>query len=99
MSAGSTERLVYMANQIATFFVSQPGDTAALKIADHLTAFWDPAMRRAIIAHVDAGGLGLAPAARTAVELLRHAFAESLQRTLAAAGEESPGHRPGDDAG
>ena len=36
MSGGTTDKLVYMANQIADFFKSQPGDAAALRIADHL---------------------------------------------------------------
>lgn len=39
------EKLVYMANQIATFFKSQPGDDGAERIACHLRDFWDPSMR------------------------------------------------------
>jgi formate dehydrogenase subunit delta len=65
------EKLVYMANQIGTFFNSQDKDTAAAKIAEHIVKFWDPRMRTAILAHVDAGGTGLEPAARKAIETLR----------------------------
>jgi len=70
MSAASPERLVYMANQIARFFASQPGEAAAAT-ADHLRAFWAPAMRKEIIAWVEAGGGGLDPVAAGAVALLR----------------------------
>jgi formate dehydrogenase subunit delta len=67
----TNDRLVYMANQIGTFFTSQDLGTASGKIAEHITKFWDPRMRRAIVAHLDAGGAGLDPAARRAVETLR----------------------------
>jgi len=67
----TNDKLVYMANQIGKFFRSQDTDTAAAKIAEHITKFWDPRMRRAIVAHLDAGGAGLDPAARQAVETLR----------------------------
>jgi formate dehydrogenase subunit delta len=72
-SRGTDDKLVYMANQIGTFFTSQDKGTASAKIADHVTKFWDPRMRRAIIARLDAGGAGLDPAARQAVETLRRA--------------------------
>lgn len=68
---GTTGKLVYMANQIGTFFKSQDVDTASAKIAEHIIKYWDPRMRRTIIAHLDAGGAGLDPAARRAVEALR----------------------------
>lgn len=66
----SPEKLVMMANQIGTFFVSQGGDPATA-IADHLIKFWDPRMRAAILAHMDRGGAGLSPAVATALPLLR----------------------------
>ena len=64
------ERLVHMANQIAAYFVTQPGDGAAEAVADHLRKFWEPRMRAAIIAYVEAGGAGLEPAAADAVRRL-----------------------------
>ncbi|NAZ38137.1 formate dehydrogenase subunit delta [Rubellimicrobium sp. CFH 75288] len=67
-----TGRLVRMANQIATFFASQPGGRGAEETAAHLRAFWDPRMREALFAHLDAGGEGLSPLAREAAERLRH---------------------------
>lgn len=70
-SHGTDGKLIYMANQIGAFFKSQDLATASARIAEHITKFWDPRMRRAIIAHLDAGGAGLDPAARQAVEMLR----------------------------
>jgi formate dehydrogenase subunit delta len=66
----SPDRLVYMANQIGTFFASQHGPDPALGIADHLKKFWDPRMRRAIIAHAAEGGDGLQADVLRAVQAL-----------------------------
>jgi formate dehydrogenase subunit delta len=63
----SPDKLVYMANQIGKFFTSQSEDKAVPLIADHLVKFWDPRMRKAITAHLAAGGSGLDPAVRKAV--------------------------------
>jgi formate dehydrogenase subunit delta len=65
------KRLVAMANDIAAFFDSEPDKVAAAEaVRFHLRRFWDPRMRREIIAHVGAGGQGLSPTARSGVELL-----------------------------
>lgn len=69
----SPDRLVYMANQIGAFFRSQGPAKAVPGITEHLKKFWEPRMRRAIIAHLDAGGEGLAPEVRAAVEALKAA--------------------------
>jgi formate dehydrogenase subunit delta len=67
----SPDRLVYMANQIGKFFVSQGAEKAPAAIADHIGKFWDPRMRSTIVQHLDAGGAGLDPPVRHAVEALR----------------------------
>ena len=67
------EKLVYMANQIGRFFAHQPEDKAVAGIADHIVKFWEPRMRAAIFAHVDAGGAGLDPLALKALRGLRAA--------------------------
>ena len=65
------ERLVAMANDIAAFFDADPDKAVAAEgVRFHLTRFWDPRMRREILAHVGAGGAGLSPTARAAVEML-----------------------------
>lgn len=64
-------RLVAMANDIATFFDSEPDKTIAAEgVRFHITRFWDPRMRREIVAHARGGGEGLTPTARSAVALL-----------------------------
>jgi formate dehydrogenase subunit delta len=65
------ERLVAMANDIAAFFDAEPDKAVAAEgVRFHLTRFWDPRMRREIVAHVGAGGAGLSPTARAAVAML-----------------------------
>ncbi|KEO50511.1 formate dehydrogenase subunit delta [Thioclava pacifica] len=44
------DKLAHMANQIARFFESQPGDQAQA-VADHINANWAPAMRDTFLAH------------------------------------------------
>jgi formate dehydrogenase subunit delta len=66
----SPDKLVYMANQIGTFFASQSPDKASAGIAEHIAKFWDPRMRATIIAHLNAGGAGLDPAVREAIGTL-----------------------------
>lgn len=53
MSEGN--KLVRMANQIATFFHSQPKSGAASGVATHINKFWEPRMRRRFFEMVDAG--------------------------------------------
>ena len=67
----SPDKLVYMANQIGKFFASQGEAQAAAGIANHLEKFWDPRMRLAIFTHLEAGGAGLEPLVRQAVERLK----------------------------
>ncbi len=66
----SLDKLVYMANQIGKFFASQGREQAVAGTADHIQKFWDPRMRAAIFAHLEAGGAGLDPVVRAALESL-----------------------------
>ena len=53
MSAlSSTNKLVRMANQIASFFRSYPDDEAVAGIHKHLVAFWTPKMRATLEAYL-----------------------------------------------
>jgi NADH-dependent formate dehydrogenase delta subunit FdsD len=65
--------LVKMANQIGQFFAAWPDREAARKeVANHLTRFWAPRMRAALLAHVEttAGASGLDPLVTEAVSML-----------------------------
>jgi formate dehydrogenase subunit delta len=69
----TSEKLVYMANQIGKFFASQGPDAVVSGTAEHIKKFWDPRMRAAIFVHLDKGGAGLDPAVRQALERLKSA--------------------------
>ena len=73
MSSSPEQRLVYMSNQIGKFFQSQGHDKAVPGVADHIRKFWDPRMRKQIYAHLAAGGAGLDPNVREALESLKGA--------------------------
>lgn len=65
----NVQKLVKMANEIAAFFASEPDASLRLAgVAGHLRRFWDPRMRRELLAYVDGGGEGLSDLARAAIE-------------------------------
>ncbi len=68
--SSTPERLVMMANQIGTFFSSQGSAEAVAGTVTHIKKFWDPRMRAGIIEYLHAGGEGLRPEVRLAVEAL-----------------------------
>lgn len=51
-------KLVRMANQIATFFHSQPQAERAEGVATHINKFWEPRMRRTFFDLLDQGDAG-----------------------------------------
>lgn len=65
--------LVTMANQIGNFHRSFPDHAEALKgTAMHLRRSWEPRMRRALLAHIEAtNGEGLEPIVLEAIEAYR----------------------------
>jgi formate dehydrogenase subunit delta len=74
------ERLVTMANDISHYFAADTDHAAgALGIADHLKRFWEPGMRKQIVAHLAAGGEGLEPLTKMGVEKLAELDRKSIQ--------------------
>lgn len=71
MSHSTAEKLVYMANQIATAFSQEPHEAAVADTRTHIKKFWDPRMRTMIAEHLAHGGEGLSPIAREALEGLQ----------------------------
>ncbi|WIT12851.1 formate dehydrogenase subunit delta [Paucibacter sediminis] len=50
------DTLVRMANQIGAFFEAMPDHQEAVEgIAQHLKKFWEPRMRRELLAQLDGG--------------------------------------------
>lgn len=67
---GQEKKLVYMVNQIATFFAHEPDDVAIDEIATHLRKFWEKRMREKIIHLATTGQHGMLPRAFAAVKKL-----------------------------
>ena len=67
------DNLVTMANRIGQFFAAMPEREAALAgVAEHIRKFWDPRMRRQLIAAIDAGeSTALSDIVRDAVQAHR----------------------------
>lgn len=70
----SIEELIRMANQIGQFHQSFPDRAEGLNgTAMHIRRFWDPRMRRALLAHIDeTGGAGLDEMALEAIQAYRN---------------------------
>jgi formate dehydrogenase subunit delta len=64
------DRLIYMANQIGGFFATQGHDKEVSGVADHVEKFWNSRMLKQIYAHISAGGEGLAPPVKEALQVL-----------------------------
>ncbi|SHL26228.1 formate dehydrogenase delta subunit [Pseudonocardia thermophila] len=52
---GTVPPPVRLAGDIAAQFRHKPLDQAAAAVAEHIRMFWEPRMRRALLAEVDAG--------------------------------------------
>ncbi|MBB4009230.1 formate dehydrogenase subunit delta [Allorhizobium taibaishanense] len=57
----NAEKLIRMANQIATFFKSQPEAERLAGIATHINKFWEPRMRRQFFEMIDGQSEGFDP--------------------------------------
>lgn len=65
------EKLIYMANQIATFFESKKEAEGVEGIAAHISDFWEPRMRDQLSEIIAAGGTGLKPLVLKAAPQIR----------------------------
>ena len=69
----SPDKLIYMANQIATFFTSQPEAERVTRVTAHIKDFWEPRMRKQLFEIVDTGRPGIDPLVLAATAKLREA--------------------------
>ncbi|WOD19177.1 formate dehydrogenase subunit delta [Paraburkholderia kirstenboschensis] len=69
-----TQNLIDMANRIGDFFDSMPDrEEAVTGVADHIRRFWEPRMRRALLASLDApDASGIAMSAIVREALVKH---------------------------
>jgi formate dehydrogenase subunit delta len=68
---GGDDKLIRMANQIATFFMSQPEQLRVEGVATHINKFWEPRMRQQLYTRVDHGGDDLMPLVMAALPLIK----------------------------
>ena len=66
-----SHRLVSMANQIADFFKAYGETEAIAGTENHIVQFWDPRMKKALLAHLETGGEGLGTIALASAGKLR----------------------------
>ena len=53
----NADNLIVMANQIGGFFETMPNRREAMsEVAGHLKRYWEPRMRRALLAHIGEHG-------------------------------------------
>lgn len=69
--AGTLDKIVRMANQIATFFKSKPRTEGIDGIAEHINKFWDPRMRTQLFELLDKGDSRLDEMVVVASEMIR----------------------------
>lgn len=76
MSHDRHEHLVDMANDIGAFFATggREHEAAVEGIVNHLQKFWEPRMRRKIVAYLHEGGEGMDEAVKEAVRRLEAAI-------------------------
>ena len=73
------EKLVAMANQIASYFRSYDEDEACAGIQDHIVSFWTPTMRRTLL--MDGMPAGLHPLVARALREVPRAESPVLKET------------------
>jgi formate dehydrogenase subunit delta len=74
----SPDKMIYMANQIATFFHSQKGPDQAARVAAHIKDFWEPRMLTQfyrVVAGEEVTSLPIDPLVREAARQLQTAKA------------------------
>ncbi|MEI5681636.1 MULTISPECIES: formate dehydrogenase subunit delta [unclassified Mesorhizobium] len=69
--ASTRDKIIRMANQIATFFHSKPREEGLAGTAEHINKFWEPRMRRHLFEVIDNGGEGLDELVIAASEKIR----------------------------
>ncbi|MDR6445995.1 formate dehydrogenase subunit delta [Paraburkholderia terricola] len=79
------QNLIDMANRIGEFFESMPDhDEALAGVADHIHRFWEPRMRRALLAsldHPDADGIAMTAIVKEALVKHREALTPAAPAT------------------
>ncbi|CAB3675459.1 formate dehydrogenase subunit delta [Paraburkholderia phenoliruptrix] len=82
-----TQNLIDMANRIGDFFASMPDHEEAVNgVADHIRRFWEPRMRRALLASLDApqaGGIEMSAIVKEALVKNRERLTPATEPSIA----------------
>lgn len=70
-AADGIARIIRMANQIGTFFMSKPHEEGVAGTAEHINKFWEPRMRRQFFEVFDADRDAYLPIVRDAASHVR----------------------------
>ena len=63
--------IIRMANQIGAFFKAYGPEQAKKDTATHINSYWEPPMRKALLAYVDGGGKGIDDVVLSALPLVK----------------------------
>jgi formate dehydrogenase subunit delta len=88
---GTDAKLVRMANQIATFFLSQPKDIRVDGVATHINKFWETRMRRRFFEMIDGPDAGFLPLVIEASSRIKRPGASDAVGVGAESGDGAPG--------
>ena len=80
--------LVHLANRIGDFFQAMPDRQEALEgVATHIRKFWDPRMRRELLAHLDQrAGEGLSELVLSSLQAHRSTLLSADHKTSSPTG-------------
>jgi formate dehydrogenase subunit delta len=67
----SPEKMIHMANQIASFFDSKPHAEGVMGVSDHINAYWEPRMRQQFFALMQSQADDFRPLVREAASGVR----------------------------
>ncbi len=69
--------MIRMANQIAAFFNGSGHEQAVKDSAEHINKFWEPRMRKALIAYLGQGGKDLDQTIRDGAAFIKRPKSEA----------------------
>ena len=67
----NVQTLVRMANQIAHNTAAYPSEVAKVKVATHLSRYWEPRMLKDLYEYMEKDGSGIEPVVRDAALALK----------------------------
>jgi formate dehydrogenase subunit delta len=88
--AGVQDKIVRMANQIATFFKSTKHAEGVAGVSEHINKFWEPRMRRHLFELIEAGDKRFEPLVLEAAATIRRPDAPVSPEQAAQANAGAP---------